>query len=213
MKIAAISDTHGRPFHIPMCDVFIHAGDLTAGGTYEESYEQIARIRGMLSFYSNRSNIPVIIVPGNHDKAFEDELPRFKEVLEDYRGMGDIHVLIDQSVVIDGKTFYGSPWTPTYKHWSFMSDEDELERKYRNMPDTLDVLITHGPPHGILDPGFEAKHAGSEALRDAVEHRAVRHHFFGHLHAAGGQTWGRFHNVACVDEAYNIKRGCLEIEI
>ena len=38
MKIACISDTHGRQgWSIPKCDVFIHAWDITAGGSRTET--------------------------------------------------------------------------------------------------------------------------------------------------------------------------------
>ena len=38
MRIAAVSDTHGRRgWAVPPCDVFLHAGDMTASGTLGET--------------------------------------------------------------------------------------------------------------------------------------------------------------------------------
>jgi hypothetical protein len=38
MRVAAISDTHGRKsWEMPNCDVFIHAGDMTGRGSLEET--------------------------------------------------------------------------------------------------------------------------------------------------------------------------------
>ena len=69
-----------------------------------------------------------------------------------------------------------------------MADESRLASLYSGMPDTLDMLVTQGPPWGILDPGGQELHVGSTALADAVGTRQIAHHVFGHLHDAGGQT-------------------------
>ena len=74
------------------------------------------------------------------------------------------------------------------------------------MPDVVDVLVTHGPPRGILDPGWQEAHPGSTALAGAVAARRIAHHVFGHLHDAGGQSVQcgatTFHNVAACNEQY-----------
>jgi Icc-related predicted phosphoesterase len=37
--------------------------------------------------------------------------------------------------------------------WDFMAEESRLATLYQNMPASVDVLVTHRPPYGILDPG------------------------------------------------------------
>jgi Calcineurin-like phosphoesterase len=54
----------------------------------------------------------------------------------------------------------------------------------------LDILVTHGPPHGVLD-SFLGTHAGSSALALklaslAKAGSAPRFHLFGHVHGAHG---------------------------
>ena len=92
--------------------------------------------------------------------------------------------------------------------WHFMATEQKLATMYEEMPAAIDVLITHGPPWGILDPGWKAAHAGSTTLREAVNVRSVKHHVFGHLHAAGGRMLQQentiFYNVAACDEDYKL---------
>jgi Icc-related predicted phosphoesterase len=70
------------------------------------------------------------------------------------------------------------------------------------------VLITHGPPHGILDevvmpPG---KHQGCEALRERLGSLpALRVHAFGHIHEAYGtlsEGACRFVNASICDFHY-----------
>lgn len=213
MKIAAISDTHGRSFTVPPCDVFIHAGDFTGKGTYGQN--------SFFAYWLEKQTQAkhIILVPGNHDKLFQVDT---ESAIKMY---GFAHVLIDEGVIIEGKTFWGSPWTPPFFNWSFMAEESQLAKTYESIPKTIDVLITHGPPYGILDPGHDGSHAGSKALLLAVERTKPHHHVFGHLHADGGLseilvtgvaesgTSTILHNIAAVDEVYNLVRGCLEFEI
>ena len=88
--------------------------------------------------------------------------------------------------------------------WHFMAAEERLAALYERMPAKLDVLITHGPPSGVLDLGWKVQHAGSTSLAEAVGARTVGHHVFGHLHAAGGrmvkQGGAVFYNVVACDE-------------
>ena len=87
-----------------------------------------------------------------------------------------------------------------------MTTEHRLAALYEAMPDEIDVLVTHGPPYGVHDPGWQAAHVGSTALASAVSARSVQHHVFGHLHAAGGRTVQQghttFYNVAACNDAY-----------
>lgn len=87
-------------------------------------------------------------------------------------------------------------------------DEQRLAALYEALPAEVDVLVTHGPPWGVLDPGWQAAHAGSTALAAAVSTRNVQHHVFGYLHAAGGRMMQRehttFYNVAAFNDAYEL---------
>ena len=47
----------------------------------------------------------------------------------------------------------------------------------------VDVLVTHGPPGGVLDGG-----AGSGAIAAAVAEHAPRYHIFGHRHDCYGSV-------------------------
>ena len=47
----------------------------------------------------------------------------------------------------------------------------------------VDVLITHGPPMGILDTNYEGLHCGCEMLEIAIKDRIKpRVSIFGHIH-------------------------------
>ena len=200
MRIAVISDTHGRlNWDIPSCDVFIHVGDITGGGSLQETAVFANKLRERMD--SPEGPEHAIIVPGNHDECFE----LFPEPTLALFGPC-VHVLLHESLVLDGVLFFGSPWTPPFMQWHFMAPEQRLAAMYEAMPAEVDVLATHGPPYGVLDPGWQAAHVGSTALASAISVRNVQHHVFGHLHAAGGrmlqQEHTTFYNVAACNDAY-----------
>ena len=211
MRVAAISDTHGREnWTIPPCDVFVHAGDITGCGSLQETAAFAAKLRERMQ--SPDGPEYAVIVPGNHDACFE-LLPEPTLTLFGPR----VHVLLNESIVLNGIRFFGSPWTPPFMRWPFMADEQRLTALYEVMPGEVDVLVTHGPPLGILDPGWRTAHAGSTALAEAVRVRRIQHHVFGHLHAGGGcmvqQERTVFSNVAACDDAYQLVNPCRVFDV
>ena len=198
-RIVCLSDTHNRheDVRVPDGDILIHAGDATNLGTIEE----IVRFARWFAALPHRHKI---FVAGNHDWLFETN-PRLAENLLD----GEIVYLCDSSVEIENLIIYGSPWTPRFFNWAFNANRGaEMREKWRLIPETVDVLITHGPPHGILDAvarfdGFE--NTGCEDLRERVEEVMPRLHIFGHIHEGFGnvdKSGTKFVNAANCDENY-----------
>jgi len=196
MKIVAMSDTHDQiPPNIPDGDVLVHAGDATDAGTASEVVE-FAR------WFNDLPHPYKVFVPGNHDFLFEKDPARARRL------MAGTHVLVDDAVTIDGLRFYGSPYTIRYGGWAFMEGETSQAARFGAIPrNSVDVLVTHGPPYGILDRTFEGDHAGSKALESAVAD-SIRPsiHVFGHIHESRGthelffdSHRFLFYNVACDD--------------
>ena len=84
-----------------------------------------------------------------------------------------ITMLIHERITIEGLNIFGSPYTPTYGNWSFMKAREKIGRVWEVLPSGLDILITHGPPKGILDltedPEYNLLYCGDGALRKKVE--------------------------------------------
>ena len=60
--------------------------------------------------------------------------------------------------MINGIKFYGSPWQNWFYSWAFNFPESDLDdgetvatRKYSQIPDDVNVLISHGPPYNFGD--------------------------------------------------------------
>lgn len=202
MKLVLISDTHCYKMPLPDGDILIHAGDLTSGGTIRECQRELDWLNSQPYKY-------VVIVAGNHDFAFEEAKPALK--------LGRIIYLENDGVEINGIKIYGSPVQPRFMNWAFNVDRGEAIRKYWNrIPNNVDVLVTHGPPAGILDQAlFGSEHLGCEELALAVERVKPRIHMFGHIH--GGRGYKKFNgteffNCSMVDESYRRVHEAWEVE-
>ena len=87
-----------------------------------------------------------------------------------------------------GIEVYGAPWQPEFNNWAFnLPPGPELKAKWDMIPDTTDVLITHGPPYMVLDRLLEGDLTGCQQLRDAVARVKPRLHIFGHIHEGYGK--------------------------
>ena len=68
-----------------------------------------------------------------------------------------------------------------------LSKSEELAEKWSRMPDKVDILIPHGPPHGFLggicQSGFDA---GCELLLKRIKQVRPLVHVCGHIHEAYG---------------------------
>ena len=213
MKIVLISDTHGlhNSIRVPHGDLLIHAGDLSPSGT-------VAEVAAAAKWLGSLPHRHKIAIAGNHDWLFERQ-PTLAATL--LRSAG-VSYLQDSATNIDGLYIYGSPWQPEFMHWAFNLPRGELERYWNQIPAGLDILITHGPPRGILDqrvpPGTRrlapwedeepfagSDHVGDEELLVAVKRAKPRVHVFGHIHNSYGASKNEhteFYNASLCDEKY-----------
>lgn len=220
MRVCGISDLHGTlDFSIKPCDVLCICGDilpLSIQGLYKPSFEWL---KGeFLEWCNNQPCKEVLLVAGNHDMTFEG---REDEIRKIFRG-SKVRYLLDEVYeyisVEDGKvvTFYGTPWCHPFGFWAFMSREDgkPLFDTYMNMPDNVDVLLTHDAPHGTSDVCLQktkwttGEHIGCMALKEAVVKKQPHVHLHGHLHSTNHQ-WEQLGktniaNVSIVDETYKL---------
>lgn len=219
MRLVLISDTHnlnfvrGTPLDVPDGDVLVHCGDATLQGTYSE-------VADFATWFSKFPHKHKIFVPGNHDWAFYYACKRDGTLTDGMQTMLDkidwAHVLIDQGVTIDGVKFWGSPWQPEFMGWAFNLPRGlPLKEKWDLIPAGTDVLVTHGPPMGILDR-VGRQHVGCADLLNAVHRVKPQLHAFGHVHAGYGTMyrWGiEFVNCATADEAYFLRHKPVVVDL
>lgn len=211
MKIVLISDTHNqhRRVAVPDGDVLVHAGDITISGE-KDVYADF------IEWFSSQPHKTKVFIGGNHDFNLEGMHPtNYALSITDPRS---IHYLFDSGVVIDGIKFYGSPWTPRFFDWAFMLDRgDSIRSKWDLIHHDTDVLITHGPPAGILDRPFGKRAGvGCQDLADAVFRIKPKVHVFGHIHGDYGVksfNGTTFVNASVVDETYFVCNDPVVVEV
>lgn len=199
MKIACISDTHGqeRNLKIPPADVLVHCGDFSNLGSETELQKFAEWLKGL-------PHERIFINPGNHDGLTFENPVLAKQIVEARPG---IRMMLHERLEFGGLKWFFSPWTPEWAGWWWMLEQPEIEKKWAEIPDDTEILITHGPPLGILDTveRDESIHCGCGALyRRVAELKNLRLHAFGHLHHSGGQTFEHngvgFYNCAVLDD-------------
>lgn len=180
MRFICISDTHmsHRGFNLPHGDVLIHAGDATSTGTPDE-------VDRFLRWFAAQAHPQKILIAGNHDWIYQKDPERAASLLAKYPG---ITYLQDSGVAIDGVRFWGSPWQPWFMDWAFNlpRNGEKLLETWGLIPEGTDVLITHGPPHGVLDQVHGGEHLGCEQLRLRLAAVRPKVHVFGHIHDGYG---------------------------
>ena len=199
MKIVCISDTHlQHDFSIPDGDLLIHAGDGTGLGSLPE-------IRRWFEWLVALPHRHKLVIAGNHDKSFENGPFEARRLITTYLERG-ITYLQDSGCAIGGLKFWGSPWQPWFYDWAFNLERGEpLRKKWALIPDVTDVLITHGPPAGLLDRCPDGRRVGCDELRSRIDRLKLRLHVFGHIHCENGTTnvnGTTFVNASICDESY-----------
>lgn len=191
MRIACISDTHGfhRRLDVPEAEILIHAGDFSS---LSATVEALDDFNDWLAGLPHRYKI---LVAGNHDKLLETDTKLARSRLS-------AAIYLEHSAVtVEGIRFWGCPVTPVLPHMAFAVPRGGAARFWDKMPADTDVLITHGPPFGVLDKeNILAEHMGCMQLTKAVPRVRPRLHVFGHIHGGRGREEGpngtRFVNCA-----------------
>ena len=163
-RIVCVSDTHlgHEDLCVPDGDVLIHAGDALA----EWAAAPLLELERFVEWLASQPHRAKVFVAGNHDRCLDPThwaTPEGRELpasLLDVRGIVYLHPGRTSACVL-GLRVSGSPFSkPNVASYNsaFQSDASWVP------PPPCDVLVTHGPPYGIMDSG-----KGCQRIRDAVE--------------------------------------------
>jgi Icc-related predicted phosphoesterase len=209
MRIVALSDTHlfHKRLAIPDGDMLIHAGDFSMRAKFGDVVE-------FATWFKSQPHQYKLLIAGNHDCYCDTHHGWTRE--EFFPAI----YLCHEEVTVGGYRIFGSPYSPSpgyrnnHSSWSFDYPRPgpRARELWSQIPYGLDILITHGPPKGILDliprdlcdPG-EDPHIGDEDLAREVERACPKIHIFGHIHEGHGtmqQSKTRFYNVSVCDDRY-----------
>ncbi|MCP3920134.1 MAG: metallophosphoesterase [bacterium] len=177
MRIVCLSDTHDAhgDLKVPEGDVLVHAGDMSRMGHELE-------IQAFDDWLGTLAHAHKVVIAGNHDWLFERDPAAARALITNAR------YLQDSGATIEGVRFWGSPWQPRFFNWAFNLDRGApLRERWAQIPEATDVLVTHGPPQGVLDRTTRGEPVGCEELDAALARVRPRLHVFGHIHEAYGR--------------------------
>lgn len=182
-KFICISDTHNAldQVSVPDGDVLLHTGDISFRGLTPE----------LMKFNQEMMRLPhkhKILVAGNHDFMFEGNPEQARKLIDP-----SIIILNGNGVEIEGKKIWGSPIQPWFHDWAFNRDEKFLEEYWKQIPEGLDILLTHCPPLYVRDmvhrPNtLEIMNVGDRFLAENVKRAKPKIHVFGHIHEGYGSS-------------------------
>nr|ACI90332.1 metallophosphoesterase domain containing 1-like protein [Philodina roseola] len=214
-RFVCVSDTHSSyEFSLPDGDILLHGGDFSRSGKSEEIETFLQWLKSLKQYRLK------IIIAGNHDITLDEEyyqrtwnrfhhkkydsaaiqrMFRDPKLKENY----GIIYLQDESFVdpVTKLKFYGSPWQPEFCAWAFnvKHDSPQMRQIWNEIPDDTDILLTHGPPYGILDETSRKENVGCRVLRERLEKLRVKLHVFGHIHEAYGKESDRLSSTIFVN--------------
>ena len=198
MKAVFISDTHTRHEQVVLPQAMFSSTAGTSVAKARSRRRKTSSTGSRCSRFSTRSSLPAItiVAPRSRQPAFVASFPRAVVYLE------------NEGVEIEGLRIWGSPITPWFWDFAFNRGRGaEIDRYWQQIPTGLDILLTHGPPQGVLDLTTRGDDAGCADLRNRVLLTKPRFHLFGHIHEAYGQTVlgeTECYNGSVVDEYYNV---------
>lgn len=200
LKIDCISDTHEKheKIKLPGGDILIFSGDCSFRGGLGE-------VLSFLDWFAKQNYSHLVCIAGNHDWIFEENPTLMTQECK----KRNIHLLNDSSVEIEGLKIWGSPIQPWFHDWAFNRERgSEIKKHWDLIPNDTDILVTHGPPHMILDDanarGY-SNHVGCEDLYKKILETSVKLHVFGHIHEGRGHKYldGRTYvNASSLDGSY-----------
>ncbi|KIW93538.1 uncharacterized protein Z519_06143 [Cladophialophora bantiana CBS 173.52] len=228
-RILIISDTHAQlplpaeegspvPFRYPLpsADVLIHCGDFTLNGKLSQHEAAVELLR------STTADLKIVYrrFPdkyADYGPYSEQTLDRIRELYTSPQAKEAGIRYLEEGVagfeLRNGArlTVYASAYQPAFCDWAFgyprSIDRFNLRPGGGGGPEhpvpdhgDIDIMITHGPPKGILDKvwrgeNVDGPNVGCEHLRRAVERCRPRIHCFGHIREACGAVMKRWNAV------------------
>lgn len=183
--VVCVSDTHNSQPTLPPGDILIHAGDLTQGGTAEE-------LQAQLDWLDAQPHQHKVVIAGNHDiildgkKSAELDMPGAARESLRWGSLIYLEHSTTSLRIPNGKNMklFGHPSTRKHGNWAFQYEKG-IDAFTGQVPDDVDILITHSAPRFHLDvAGW-----GDENLLRQLWRVRPRLHVFGHIHGGYGQEY------------------------
>jgi Icc-related predicted phosphoesterase len=209
--IDCIGCLHGHHPKLEGGDLLIVTGDLTSRHTPLQTVE-------FLYWLSQQEYRKIIWIAGNHDTQLVEKGDYevfFDGKIFNLEWPKNTEYLCNSGTEFEGLKIWGTPNSLLFdgvnpKCTAFMGTEEELKKEYDKIANDIDILISHTPPHGILDKNIHGEHCGSKSLRRIMGRVKPKLWVFSHIHEAYGEYKDKtisgvdYHFINCsyVNERY-----------
>lgn len=212
VKVTSVADLHGflPDYSKYQCDIFCICGDFSPLNIQQK----VPQMKDWLyhKFIPWTEQLPcdkVFLIAGNHDIGFS----RLVNPKEFFLGT-KIWYAEDDTYEYYDKIIYGTPWCRIFCNWAYMITDEALEKKYSDIPENIDLLLTHDVPYGCNDVILQDTrwrtndHIGNKPLLNAIIEKKPKNLCCGHLHATSHEPSKFFstmqYNCSVVDENYDL---------
>lgn len=231
MKIVAMSDLHGTLLpvndYFEPCELVCICGDISPLNIQANHRKMRKWLREKFKPWCEALPCDkVIFIAGNHDDICKNTdfmyslFPKDKKVTYLFH---ENYTYISKS----GKEYsiFGTPYCKLFGNWAFMEMDDMLDKLYKDIPENLDILMTHDAPYGVSDiilqedcPWYDGKtHIGNKPLSQEILRKTPKVVLHGHLHSTSRifEEWGysKVANCSIKNEKYEPVYNPLTIEI
>lgn len=209
-----VGDSQKLRLPTPKVDVLLHCGDLTQVGgvsSFKKALKMLGSTDAELKIViagnhdleldktyweAQRDDEGTLEDPEDHDLAVRAMTgPLADEAGVTFLNEGTYCFTLKSGAIF---TIYVSPYTPAFCDWAFAYEhnEDRFNEPHQladgitsiatnPIPDGVDIVMTHGPPKGILDWCPQGR-VGCENLLKALCRVRPMMHCFGHIHESNG---------------------------
>ena len=207
IKIIAFSDPHGDlPTITEPFDLMLIGGDICPAhdhyNWYQREWLSTVFVKWVQELPFAGLDSKVVFIGGNHDFYLEQE-PNpnkgdyssiYTDILKPCGGRliyleDDEYVFqkVNEDGQVESLKIYGTPWCKVFGNWAFMRYDDKLAKLYANIPEGLDILLTHDAPDiqgcGKITMGrWAGENAGNKVLAKAIKQKEPKYVFWGHIH-------------------------------
>ena len=220
LKIVAISDLDGNsPDIIESADIALIPGDIVPLAVQFNNPGSKEWLETTFANWVN--NLPVdavFLTAGNHDAYFESitntKLQSFLSKCN-----GKLKYLKNETVTYFDEngldwTIFGTPYCHIYGNWPFMRSDEYMTEKFKEIPDKVDIIMSHDPPFAVSDvdvildssrrPILDYKHLGNPPLANRINNVNYKLLVCGHIHGGDHQydSWWKTVNVSYLNEGY-----------
>eukprot|EP01083_Nonionella_stella_P009245 26730_1 len=209
IRLICISDTHNshklltktlNQLYESENDILIHAGDMTDRGSAIELNSVNEWLKTLKFKYK-------FVVSGNMDGLGLDPTRNMKHYCDGHQLFASSNTVYLQHELytipeLNNLSIFGTPYTPKFVGGFQLRNENESIKRFSNVP-KCDVLISHGPPLGILDKTSRGYNVGDRhLLKKLVDDVKPKVMVFGHVHESYGVR--KKHDITFINAAqYN----------